>query len=991
VQATRFKVVSSSEYRGGRWDWSMQVDGTTADLGRVRSVTYGLHPVFPNPNRVIRNPANGFQLKIRPDLAADETWGRFDVRVTIALADGQREIHVVPLDLMNPDGSLANDLWPLPPIADFALSKLYYGFLKRKGAYGYARQVLDCAAGLLEAEPMRSAAPEVLSKELRWLSQQRAFATYKDPSLPSDTRLRDALVILEKQCGLNLTTCDDPETLGLAGAIYKRLWEVTRARAHLELALAHYRRGYDVMLASPKHDLYDSGAFTGVNVAYVCDLLATETPENVDGDARQRRLDDARTVRLQLLNDVAARDGCDDNWWLAATLLEVLFALACSDRTYVARLMAQARIVAKFNVSAWERESTGSQLLRLARLQKRLGSAPGHELDQLLKDTLETAFTRQVVVQDLGRLQGKVGLGLSGGGFRASLFHIGVLARMAELDLLRHVEVISCVSGGSIVGAHYYLLLRKVLQENADGSITREHYIAIVKDLLDQFLAGVQKNIRMRVAASFITNARMLLQPSHYSRTQRLGDLYEKHLYSKVDDGEGGSDRWLDEAFILPRNQDGEYADAFSPRADNWRRGSKVPMLVLNATTLNTGRNWQFTASFMGEPLSYGTAADATERLDPVYFSEAPERWRKFRLGEAVAASSCVPALFTPIVVPELFKGRTVRLVDGGVHDNQGIRALLDQDCDVLIVSDASGQMDSLINPPHGEIGVALRTNAVLQARVRISQHQELQSRVRSGQLRDCVFLHLRKDLERAVQSATMQAAVAGIEPEVIPGVVTDYGVERRIQTALASLRTDLDSFTDREALSLMYSGYQMADKYMGEAYATDAPREQWRFQAVADAAAGKKLPVDAKSSALRTEGLLRHLHAGSQLAFKVWHLHPALNFIRMALVVAVAVAALAGLVYLWRAHVQIPLDGRRIDLGSIARSILVLLVPIGLAIAFPLAKAWINRLKPALNPGSIVSRLAFALVMAGGGWLLCRLHLLLFDRIFLRLGRVKR
>ncbi len=43
----------------------------------------------------------------------------------------------------------------------------------------------------------------------------------------------------------------------------------------------------------------------------------------------------------------------------------------------------------------------------------------------------------------------KTGLALSGGGLRASLFHIGVLGRLAELDLLRHVDVISTVSGGS--------------------------------------------------------------------------------------------------------------------------------------------------------------------------------------------------------------------------------------------------------------------------------------------------------------------------------------------------------------------------------------------------------------------------------------------------------------------------------------------------------------------------------------------------------------
>jgi len=188
-----------------------------------------------------------------------------------------------------------------------------------------------------------------------------------------------------------------------------------------------------------------------------------------------------------------------------------------------------------------------------------------------------------------------------------------------------------------------------------------------------------------------------------------------------------------------------------------------------------------------------------------------------------------------------------------------------------------------------------------------------------------------------------------------------------------------------------MYSGYQMADKYVSEDYGRDAPREQWRFLDVADASAGKKPPVDQKPPVLRTEALLRHLRAGSQLAFKVWHLHPALNAVRIAFTIALGVGALCGLIYLWRAHVQIPLDGQHINLGKLAGNILVLLVPIGLAIAFPVAKAWINRLKPALNPGSIISRILFALVMASVGWLLCGLHLLVFDKLFLRLGRVRR
>lgn len=38
---------------------------------------------------------------------------------------------------------------------------------------------------------------------------------------------------------------------------------------------------------------------------------------------------------------------------------------------------------------------------------------------------------------------GRVGLALSGGGFLASFYHLGVLARLAELDVLRRVEVLS--------------------------------------------------------------------------------------------------------------------------------------------------------------------------------------------------------------------------------------------------------------------------------------------------------------------------------------------------------------------------------------------------------------------------------------------------------------------------------------------------------------------------------------------------------------------
>ena len=47
----------------------------------------------------------------------------------------------------------------------------------------------------------------------------------------------------------------------------------------------------------------------------------------------------------------------------------------------------------------------------------------------------------------------RIGLALSGGGFRAVAFHLGVLRALDDRGVLEHVEVLSTVSGGSLIGA----------------------------------------------------------------------------------------------------------------------------------------------------------------------------------------------------------------------------------------------------------------------------------------------------------------------------------------------------------------------------------------------------------------------------------------------------------------------------------------------------------------------------------------------------------
>ncbi|NNF59080.1 MAG: hypothetical protein HKN04_12670 [Rhodothermaceae bacterium] len=130
----------------------------------------------------------------------------------------------------------------------------------------------------------------------------------------------------------------------------------------------------------------------------------------------------------------------------------------------------------------------------------------------------------------------KLGLALAGGGFRASLFHVGVLHRMAELDLLRRVEVLSTVSGGSIVGALYTLLLkREMLKRLAAGKerrLGREDYRAIASEVEERLVRGIERNPRNAAFKKPWHTFRMLVSP--YSLSQHMARLYEQFLFKDI-------------------------------------------------------------------------------------------------------------------------------------------------------------------------------------------------------------------------------------------------------------------------------------------------------------------------------------------------------------------------------------------------------------------------------------------------------------------------
>ena len=407
----------------------------------------------------------------------------------------------------------------------------------------------------------------------------------------------------------------------------------------------------------------------------------------------------------------------------------------------------------------------------------------------------------------------RLGLGLSGGGFRASFFHIGILAQMADQGLLRHVEVISTVSGGSIIGALYYLHVKKLLESIPDDRITDQHYIDIVKEIELDFLKATEKNIRMSTFTNFIANFKMVL--FEYSRSDRIAKLYNEAFYQLVLSGVSDPIQ-MQELKIYPKGG----STNFYPLTDNNSRKAKVPILVLNATSLNSGRNWQFTAQTMGEPPVLGI-----NKFDkkPIRLRRAdgdgygnmvntPINQQQFSLGHAVAASACVPILFDPLAISNLYYNREdkenirVQLVDGGVFDNQGTDGLLQYDCTCFVISDAAGQMGTENNPAVDAIPVALRVGSILQDRVRTESLLHLTA----TNTNNVAFISLREGL--GIQQIGWFDKNNIQAPDIlIPPSSQDFGVDPRVQDSLSKMRTDLDAFTEVEAYSLMLDAYLMS------------------------------------------------------------------------------------------------------------------------------------------------------------------------------------
>jgi len=93
----------------------------------------------------------------------------------------------------------------------------------------------------------------------------------------------------------------------------------------------------------------------------------------------------------------------------------------------------------------------------------------------------------------------RIGLALSGGGFRASIFRLGVIRRLEELGIMPDVSVISSVSAGSIIAAYYACRMQDKVRSLPSGHLpTIEDRVGFFESIADDFLNATDDNLRTR-------------------------------------------------------------------------------------------------------------------------------------------------------------------------------------------------------------------------------------------------------------------------------------------------------------------------------------------------------------------------------------------------------------------------------------------------------------------------------------------------------------
>ena len=197
------------------------------------------------------------------------------------------------------------------------------------------------------AKSLLKAARKIAPRD-SYVVQQLALVTYKS-KLPDEARaLEQALDILTE---LDPLHSNNAETLGLWGAVHKRLFILNKKRSDLDAAIFAYEKGYRLLA-----DYYN-----GINWAFLLNMRASMSePADAVADfvlARRTRADVAALCKTKLEGLKDSPGTQEERYWLLATLGEA--ALGVGDEALSADYLAQATAVA---AGTWMADSTNEQL-----------------------------------------------------------------------------------------------------------------------------------------------------------------------------------------------------------------------------------------------------------------------------------------------------------------------------------------------------------------------------------------------------------------------------------------------------------------------------------------------------------------------------------------------------------------------------------------------------------------------------------------------------
>jgi NTE family protein len=281
-----------------------------------------------------------------------------------------------------------------------------------------------------------------------------------------------------------------------------------------------------------------------------------------------------------------------------------------------------------------------------------------------------------------------VALCLSGGGYRAMLFHVGALWRLNELGLLRGIARVSSVSGGSIAAGMLGLAWGR-LGFQPGGMAAR---------FVDEVVTPLRKLAGRTIDAGAIAVGAIL---PLVDAADRIEAAYRDHLFG---------DATLQD---LPDDQNG-------------------PRFVINASNVQSGALWRFSRAYM-----------ADYRVGEMKAPRVP-------LALAVAASSAFPPFLSPVKLalgagdivsgPETDLGvepytRTVVLTDGGVYDNLGLETAWKR-YQTLLVSDGGGALEAEPAPKEDWARHAYRVLQLIDSQVRALRKRQLIDAFRAGERR---------------------------------------------------------------------------------------------------------------------------------------------------------------------------------------------------------------------------------------------------------------